>query len=42
VKEYLVHFAGVVKEALDGQNSPRGIHEVLRVVRSCRGAGELR
>jgi hypothetical protein len=37
----LVHFTGVVKEALDGWNSPWRIHEVLRAVRSCRGAGEL-
>jgi hypothetical protein len=37
VKEYLVHFTGVVKEALDGQNSPWRIHEVSRAVRSYRG-----
>jgi hypothetical protein len=33
-KEYLVHFAGVDKEVLDGQNSPRGIREVPRAVGS--------
>jgi hypothetical protein len=42
VKEYLVHFVGVVKEELDGRNSPWRIHEVPRVARSCRGAGKLR
>jgi hypothetical protein len=42
VKEYLVHFVGVVKEELDGRNSPWRIHEVPRAVRSCRGAGKLR
>jgi hypothetical protein len=41
VKEYLVHFAKGVKEALDGRNSLRGIRTVLRAVRSCRGEGEL-
>jgi hypothetical protein len=39
VKEYLVHFAGVVKEALDGRNSLRGIPKVLRAIGLCRGAG---
>jgi hypothetical protein len=38
IRGYCVHFVGVVKEALDGRNSPRGIHEVSRTVRSCRGA----
>jgi hypothetical protein len=42
VKEYLVHFTGVVKEESDGQNSPWRIREVLEAVRSCRGVGELR
>jgi hypothetical protein len=40
MKGYLV-LARVVKEALDGQNSPRGIREVLRAVRSCREVGRL-
>jgi hypothetical protein len=38
----LVHFEGVVKEALDSHNSPWRIHEVPEAIRSCRGAGELR
>jgi hypothetical protein len=42
VKEYLDHFVGVVKEELDCPNSLWRIHEVPRVVRSCRGAGKLR
>jgi hypothetical protein len=42
VKEYLVHFAGIVKKELDGRNSPWRIREVSRAVRSCRGAGKLR
>jgi hypothetical protein len=37
----LVHFIGVVKEALDGQNSPWRIREVFEVVRSCRGARRI-
>jgi hypothetical protein len=37
MKEYRVHFAGVVKEESDGRNSPWRIHEVPRAVRSCRG-----
>jgi hypothetical protein len=36
-KEHFVHFAGIVKEELDGRNSARGIHEILRTIRSCRG-----
>jgi hypothetical protein len=42
VKDILVHFTEVVKEALDGRNSLWRIREVPRAVRSCRGAGELR
>jgi hypothetical protein len=42
VKDYLVHFVGVVKEELDGRNSPWRIREVPRAVRSCRGVGRLR
>jgi hypothetical protein len=42
MKEYLVHFVGVVKEELDGRNSPWRIREIPRAVRSCRGAGKLR
>jgi hypothetical protein len=39
MKEYLVHLVGVVKEELDGQNSPRRIREISRAVISCRGVG---
>jgi hypothetical protein len=42
MKEYLVHSIGVVKEELDGRNSPWRIHEIPRAVRSCRGVGRLR
>jgi hypothetical protein len=42
VKEHFVHFVGIVKEELDGRNSPWRIREVPRAVRSCRGAEELR
>jgi hypothetical protein len=38
VKEYLFHFAGVVKEELDGRNSPWRIHEIPRVIISGRRA----
>jgi hypothetical protein len=38
VKEYHVHFAGVVKEESDDRNSPWRSREVPRAVRSCRGA----
>ena len=41
-REYFVHFAGIVKEEFDGWNSPWRIHEVLRAIRSYRGAGKLR
>jgi hypothetical protein len=41
MKQHFIHFVGVVKETLDGQNSPWRICEVLRAVGSCRGAGEL-
>jgi hypothetical protein len=37
MEEHRVHFAEIIKGVLDGRNSPRGIHEVLRTVRSCRG-----
>jgi hypothetical protein len=37
VKEHFVHFAGIVKEKLDGRNSLRGIHEVPR---SCSDLAE--
>jgi hypothetical protein len=37
VKEYRVHFTGVVKEESDGRNSPWRIREVPRAARSCRG-----
>jgi hypothetical protein len=41
MKEYRALFTRIVKEALDGRNSPWRIREVLRAVESCRGAGEL-
>jgi predicted metal-dependent hydrolase len=42
VKEHFVHFAGIVKEELDGRNSLWRIREVSRAVGSCKGAEELR
>jgi hypothetical protein len=42
VEEHCVRFAEIVKGALDGQNYLRGIHEVPRTVRLCRGVGKLR
>jgi hypothetical protein len=37
MEEHHVHFIEIIKGALDGRNSLRGIHEVPRTVRSCRG-----
>jgi hypothetical protein len=37
VKEHFVHFAGIVKEEFDGQNSSWRIHEVPRAIGSCNG-----
>jgi hypothetical protein len=34
MKEHFAHFIGIVKEELDGQNSPWRICEVQRAVRS--------
>ena len=42
MEEHHVHFAEIVKGALDGRNSLRRIREVTRAVRSCREAGTLR
>jgi hypothetical protein len=41
MKEYLFHLVGVVKEELDGRNSPWKIREILSDVRSSRGTGKL-
>jgi hypothetical protein len=41
-RRYRVHFAEIVKEEIDGRNSPWRIREVLEAVRSCRGTGKLR
>jgi hypothetical protein len=42
MEEHRVHFVEIVKGVLDGRNSLRGIHEVPRTIRSCRGARRLR
>jgi hypothetical protein len=41
MEEHRVHFAEIVKGALDSRNSLRRIREVIRVVRSCGGARRL-
>jgi hypothetical protein len=42
IREYDVRFARIIKEVLDGRNSPREICKVPRAIRSCRGARKLR